>query len=77
MTSSRERVDAALSHRETDRVPLDLGATSCSGIHVSSRLMMKVGSSNRCRSANVSQADWCLAATSSGPAGIFSPVALS
>jgi hypothetical protein len=36
MTSSRERVDAALSHRETDRVPLDLGATSCSGIHVSS-----------------------------------------
>ena len=36
MTSSRERVEAALSHREADRVPLDLGATSCSGIHVSS-----------------------------------------
>ena len=36
MMSSRERVEAALSHREGDRVPLDLGATSCSGIHVSS-----------------------------------------
>ncbi|MGO9961803.1 MAG: uroporphyrinogen decarboxylase family protein [Acidimicrobiales bacterium] len=36
MTSSRERVEEALNHREGDRVPLDLGATSCSGIHVSS-----------------------------------------
>ena len=36
MLSSRERVEAALNHREGDRVPLDLGATNCSGIHVSS-----------------------------------------
>lgn len=36
MMSSRDRVEAALNHREGDRVPLDLGATSCSGIHVSS-----------------------------------------
>ena len=36
MLNSRERVEAALNHREGDRVPLDLGATNCSGIHVSS-----------------------------------------
>ena len=33
---SRWRVETALNHREADRVPLDLGATNCSGIHVSS-----------------------------------------
>lgn len=32
---SRERVKLALDHREADRVPLDLGATVCSGMHVS------------------------------------------
>ena len=36
MVSSRERVEAALDHRQSDRTPLDLGATTCSGIHVSS-----------------------------------------
>jgi len=32
MTTSRERVRAALEHRQPDRVPLDLGATAVSGI---------------------------------------------
>ena len=36
MLSSRERVEAALSHREADRVPVDLGGTTVTGIHVSS-----------------------------------------
>ncbi len=36
MLNPRERVEAALNHREGDRVPLDFGATNCSGIHVSS-----------------------------------------
>jgi uroporphyrinogen decarboxylase len=30
----RERVLAALNHREPDRVPIDLGSTRCSSIHV-------------------------------------------
>ena len=34
MMSSRERVRVALAHREPDRVPLDLGATSVTGMHV-------------------------------------------
>ena len=33
--NSRERVEAALDHRQPDRVPLDLGATATSGMHVS------------------------------------------
>jgi len=33
--NSRERVMAALEHRPTDRPPIDLGATSVSGAHVS------------------------------------------
>ena len=33
--NSRERVEAALNHRQPDRVPLDLGATATSGMHVS------------------------------------------
>lgn len=32
---SRERVIAALNHKPTDRVPVDLGGTPCSGAHVS------------------------------------------
>jgi len=32
--TSRERVQAALEHREADRVPCDLGATTVSGMHV-------------------------------------------
>ena len=31
--TSRERVNAALNHTEPDRIPFDLGATACSGIH--------------------------------------------
>lgn len=33
--NSRQRVEAALEHRETDRPPLDLGATAVSGAHCS------------------------------------------
>ncbi len=32
--NSRERVQAALEHREPDRIPCDLGATTVSGMHV-------------------------------------------
>lgn len=31
--NSRERVRKAINHEPTDRVPIDLGATACSGIH--------------------------------------------
>ncbi len=34
MTSSRERVNLALSHREADRVPLDLGGSVVTGMQV-------------------------------------------
>jgi hypothetical protein len=34
--TSRERVIAALEHRETDRVPLDLGGSAVTGMHASS-----------------------------------------
>ncbi len=34
--TSRERLRLALSHRDPDRVPLDLGATPTTGMHVSS-----------------------------------------
>ncbi len=34
MTSSRERVRLALEHKESDCIPLDLGATSVTGMHV-------------------------------------------
>ncbi len=33
--TSRERVLAALSHRQPDRVPIDIGGTSVTGIHIS------------------------------------------
>ncbi len=32
---ARKRVLDALNHRQPDRVPLDIGATMCSGMHVS------------------------------------------
>jgi len=35
MPTSRERVQAALDHNEPDRVPLDLGASPVTGMHVS------------------------------------------
>ena len=34
MMTSRERVTLALNHKEPDRVPLDLGSTSVTGMHV-------------------------------------------
>jgi hypothetical protein len=34
--NSRQRVEAALNHRQPDRVPLDLGGTPVSGMHVTS-----------------------------------------
>ena len=34
MMSSRERVSLALQHKEADRVPLDLGASGVTGMHV-------------------------------------------
>ncbi len=33
--NSRERVELALSHREADRVPLDLGGSNVTGMNVS------------------------------------------
>ena len=36
MMTSRERVQAALEHREADQVPLDLGGSSVTGMHVDS-----------------------------------------
>jgi len=35
MLSSRERVNLALHHEEPDRVPLDLGGSPVTGMHVS------------------------------------------
>ena len=34
--NSRQRVEAALNHQQPDRVPLDLGASAVTGMHVSS-----------------------------------------
>ena len=36
MMNSRQRVEAALNHQQPDRVPLDLGASAVTGMHVSS-----------------------------------------
>ena len=33
--TGRERVVRALNHQPTDRVPVDLAGTNCSGAHVS------------------------------------------
>jgi len=43
--TSRERVNLALQHREADRVPLDLGGTTVTGMHVSTvyRLRQALG----------------------------------
>lgn len=44
--TGRERVSAALAHRQTDRVPIDLGGTLSSGIHIEaySKLLRWLGS---------------------------------
>jgi hypothetical protein len=34
-STSRERLVAALNHKQPDRVPIDIGGTSVSGVHVS------------------------------------------
>lgn len=39
--NSRERVTATLNHREPDRVPLDLGASAVTGMHVSSVYLLR------------------------------------
>jgi len=39
--NSRERVEAALNHRQPDRVPLDLGASGVTGMHVSSVYLLR------------------------------------
>lgn len=41
MMTSRERVEAALNHREPDRVPLDLGASAVTGMHVRSVYLLR------------------------------------
>ena len=43
--TSRERVKAALNHRQPDRVPVDFGSTIVTGMHVSvvSRLRKAFG----------------------------------
>ncbi len=41
MVSSRERVSAALSHQQADRVPLDLGGSSTTGMHVDSVYLLR------------------------------------
>jgi hypothetical protein len=41
MLSSRERVALALDHQEPDRVPLDLGGSGVTGMHVSSVYLLR------------------------------------
>lgn len=49
MMTSRERVEAALNHRQPDRVPLDLGSTAVTGITASAlyRLRKALGLEDR------------------------------
>ena len=39
--TSRERVLASLAHHEPDRVPLDLGSSTVTGMHVSSVYLLR------------------------------------
>ena len=41
MITSRERLSLALQHKEPDRVPLDLGGTSTTGIHVDTVYLLR------------------------------------
>ncbi len=45
MMTSRERIETALQHKEPDRLPIDLGATPVTGMHVSTvyRLRQALG----------------------------------
>ena len=39
--TSRERVEAALEHRQPDRIPLDLGGSAVTGMHVASVYLLR------------------------------------
>ena len=39
--NSRQRVEAALNHQQPDRVPLDLGGSAVTGMHVSSVYLLR------------------------------------
>jgi len=41
MVTSRERVQLALNHKEADRVPLDLGGSGTTGMHVDSVYLLR------------------------------------
>jgi hypothetical protein len=41
MMTSRERVNLALQHKEADRVPLDVGATTVTGMHVNTVYLLR------------------------------------
>ena len=41
MMTSRKRVQQALNHREPDRIPLDLGSSPVSGMHVSTVFLLR------------------------------------
>jgi hypothetical protein len=41
MMTSRDRVETALAHKEPDRVPIDLGASAVTGMHVSSVYLLR------------------------------------
>jgi len=41
MMKSRERVEKALNHQEADRIPLDLGSSPVSGMHVSTVYLLR------------------------------------
>jgi hypothetical protein len=50
--NSRERLQAALEHRQPDRVPVDFGGTAVTGIHVAAV--------HRLRQAVLGDAAWCV-----------------
>jgi len=41
MMTSRDRVETVLAHKEPDRVPIDLGASAVTGMHVSSVYLLR------------------------------------
>jgi hypothetical protein len=41
MMSSRERVKLSVEHKEPDRIPLDLGGSSVTGMHVSTVYLLR------------------------------------
>jgi uroporphyrinogen decarboxylase len=55
--TSKERIILALSHKEADRIPFDLGSTSATGIHVAAyrRLLDHLGSDRPIQVADMMQ----------------------